>query len=250
MEPVRNARQVFSPLDEELGLLPGSLTPLQQEHLVHLALWVSFPKAVKLLTQLMGVQVSEATARRHTEEAGAAYEAVQNEQASHLMEEKEKKSKKGGAKSCQPKQRAVTEPETKVILSSDGAMVPLVGGIWAEAKTVVIGQVKSKKTPSKQRPEQQVEIVTLSYFSRLTDAETFGRLATVETERRGVCAAKEVCAVQDGAEWIQGFVDLHRPDAVRILDFAHAAGYLSEKARAGEGCWHSSARGVAGEAFA
>ena len=87
MEAVRNARPVFSPLDEELGLLPGSLTPLQQEHLVHLALWVSFPKAVKLLTQLMGVQVSEATARRHTEEAGAAYEAVQNEQASQLMGE-------------------------------------------------------------------------------------------------------------------------------------------------------------------
>ena len=46
----------------------------------------------------------------------------------------------------------------------------------------------------------------------------------METERRGVCQAKEVCAVQDGAEWIQGFVDLYRPDAVRILDFAHAAG--------------------------
>lgn len=194
---------------------------MQQEHL---ALWVSFPKAVKLLTQLMGVQVSEAPARRHTEEAGAAYEAVQNEQANQLVEEQEKKSKKGRAKSCQPNKRAAKEPETKVIFSSDGAMVPLVAGVWAEAKTVVIGQVESKKTPSKQRPEQQVETVNLSYFSRLTDAETFGRLATVETERRGVCQAKEVCAVQDGAEWIQGFVDLHRPDAVRILDFAHAAG--------------------------
>lgn len=227
-EPVRNAGQGFFPLDEELGLLPGSLTPLQQEHLVHLALWVSFPKAVKLLTKLMGVQVSEATARRQTEEAGAAYEAVQNEQASQLVEEEEKKSKKGRAKSCQPNTRTLKEPETKVILSNDGAMVPLVGGVWAEVKTVVIGHVKSKETPCKQRPEQQVETVTLSYFSRLTDAATFGRLATVETERRGVCQAKEVGAVQDGAEWIQGFVDLHRPDAVRILDFAHAAGYLGE----------------------
>jgi hypothetical protein len=215
-------------LDEELGLQPGSLTPLQLEHLVHLALWMPFAKAVQLLADLMGVQVSEATARRHTEEAGAAYEAVQNEQASQLVHEKEKKSKKGRARSCQPHQRAVKEPETKVILSSDGAMVPLVGGVWAEAKTVVIGQVKSKETPCKQRPGQQVEAVNLSYFSRLSDSETFGRLATVETERRGVCQAKEVCAVQDGAEWIQGFVDLHRPDAVRILDFAHAAGYLSE----------------------
>ena len=48
----------------------------------------------------------------------------------------------------------------------------------------------------------------------------------METERRGVSLATSVCAVQDGAEWIQGFVDLHAPDAVRILDFAHARGYL------------------------
>src|SRR6266581_5729198 len=122
-------RDGFFPLDEELGLLPGSLTPLQQEHLVHLALWVSFPKAVKLLAQLMGVQVSEATARRHTEEAGAAYEALQNEQASQLVHEQEKKSKQRRARSCQPKQGAVKEPATKLMLSSDGAMVPLVGGV-------------------------------------------------------------------------------------------------------------------------
>jgi hypothetical protein len=201
---------------------------LQQEHLVHLGLWVPFPKAVKLLSQLMGVQVSEATVGRQTEAAGAAYEAVQDEQANHLVHEQEKKSKKGRAKSCQPPPRPVTEPATKLLLSSDGAMVPLVGGVWAEAKTVVIGEVHSKERPCKQRPEQQVETVNLSYFSRLTDSETFGKLATVETERRGVSLAKEVGTVQDGAEWIQGFVDLHRADAVRILDFAHAADYLRE----------------------
>lgn len=213
-------------MDEELGLLPGSLTPLQQEHLVHLALWVSFPKALKLLSQLMGVQVSEATVRRQTEEAGAAYEALQNEQADQLMLEKEKKGKP--TKSCLPSHSAVKEPATQLMLSSDGAMVPLVGGVWAEAKTVVIAQIQPKEQVCKQRPEQRVEAVQLSYFSRLTDAETFGRLATVETERRAVSLAKAVCAVQDGAEWIQGFVDLQRPDAVRILDFAHAAAYLSE----------------------
>jgi hypothetical protein len=34
--------------------------------------------------------------------------------------------------------------------------------------------------------------------------------------------------VQDGAEWLQGLVDYHRADAVRILDFAHAAEYITE----------------------
>jgi hypothetical protein len=46
-----------------------------------------------------------------------------------------------------------------------------------------------------------------------------------------------VCAVSDGAEWIQGFVDFHRPDAVRILDFPHALGYVAQVGQAvyGEG---------------
>ena len=96
------------------------------------------------MSKLMGVDVSEATARRQTEAAGAAYEALQNAQASQLLHEQEKKSQKRRAKSCPG---AVKEPASKVLLSSDGAMVPLVGGVWAEAKTVVIGGVKSKEKP-------------------------------------------------------------------------------------------------------
>ena len=34
--------------------------------------------------------------------------------------------------------------------------------------------------------------------------------------------------MQDGAEWLQGLVDYHRADAVRMLDFAHAAEYINE----------------------
>jgi hypothetical protein len=37
-----------------------------------------------------------------------------------------------------------------------------------------------------------------------------------------------VCAVTDGADWLQGFIDLHRSDAVRILDFPHAAEHVSD----------------------
>ena len=42
MEPVQIVGQVFFPLDEELGLLPGSLTPKHQEHLAHLSTWMPF----------------------------------------------------------------------------------------------------------------------------------------------------------------------------------------------------------------
>jgi hypothetical protein len=110
-------------------------------------------------------------------------------------------------------------------MSSDGGLVPLRGGIWAEVKTLVIGEVLVANNE-----ETTARTTAHSYFSRMTDAATFADLASVEIERRGIERAGAVCAVQDGAEWLQGFVDSHRRDAVRILDFAHAAGYLGQVA--------------------
>ena len=46
--------------------------------------------------------------------------------------------------------------------------------------------------------------------------------------RRGVENAKAVAAVMDGAEWLQSFTDYHCPQAVRILDFAHAAEHINQ----------------------
>jgi hypothetical protein len=46
---------------------------------------------------------------------------------------------------------------------------------------------------------------------------------------------RTVCGIVDGADWCQQFFDSHRPDAVRILDFSHAAGYLAQIAQAAFG---------------
>jgi hypothetical protein len=82
-----------------------------------------------------------------------------------------------------------------------------------------------------------IQTRALSYFSRLTDSTTFQRVAVVETHRRGVETAGAVGAVTDGAEWCQSFVDFHRSDAVRILDFPHAGEHLAQIGQAvfGEG---------------
>jgi hypothetical protein len=105
---------------------------------------------------------------------------------------------------------------------------------WAEVKTLVLGQVNA---PVMEKGERGVHSSDLSYFSRMTDDKTFGRLALVETHRRGTETAAHVCAVTDGAEWEQGFLDLHRRDATRILDFSHATGYVAQAGQAvlGEG---------------
>jgi hypothetical protein len=185
------------------------------EGAVRLGAWVPFERLPDLLRWFTGADLGATTIRRLTETAGAAYVAVQTADVARL--ERECPAPPAGP----PVQQ----------VSVDGAMVPLRGaGEWAEVKTLAIGTVQPPVLSQEGEPE--VHVTELSYFSRMTDAETFGRLATVETHRRGVETAGTVCGVVDGAEWCQAFLALHRPDAVRILDFPHAAGYLAQVAQA------------------
>ena len=200
MGSVPSVAWAFSPLDEELELLPGCLTPHAHECLVRLGTWVPFGKSAQMMAEILQVEVSPATSRRYTEAAGAAYEAVQKEEVDRI--ERTVPPAPGGA--------------DRQMFSVDGAMVPLVKGEWAEVKTLVVGEVRATQQSD---GSQQVDTYQLSYFSRLTDADNFNRLALVETQRRGLENTPQVAAVVDGAEWIQGFIDTHRPDAVRILDF-------------------------------
>src|SRR5947207_12813972 len=91
MEHAPNVEQVFFPLDEELGLLPGSLAPRQQEHLVHLACFMPFDKAAEMIGVILSVQTNEETARQLTEHIGACMKAAQAEEndALHSQESTE-----------------------------------------------------------------------------------------------------------------------------------------------------------------
>jgi hypothetical protein len=213
MRPAPRVGAGVSPLDDELGLLPGRLSPRLQEQLVRLGTWMPFARAAGELAWLTRVSVSEATAGRLTEAAGAAQVAEQEVEQARI------------------EQQAPPPPRGPAVqlLSADGATVPLVGGVFAEVKTLAIGTVVVSDGTDRER---EVHATELSYFARLTDAATFTRAALVETQRRGTETAGLVVGVMDGAEWLQTFLDFHRRDAVRVLDFAHAVEYLATAAQA------------------
>jgi hypothetical protein len=199
----------FSPLDEELGLLPGNLTPRLQEALVRLSTHIpSFAKAARELAWFTGVTVHADTARQRTETAGSLLVAYETAEAARILHEHP-------APSCTP---------DTLLLSVDGAMIPLVHGQWTEVRTLAVGEVQP---PVASPTGPVVDTTKVSYFSRRTESATSGELATLELHRRGIEGARRVGAVVDGAAWCQSFVDLHYPEAVRILDFAHAAEYLT-----------------------
>src|SRR5579884_3531037 len=144
MEPVPVVGRGFFPLDEQLALPAGSsLTPRQQEHLVHLSSWMPFERAASMLHCLLGVQVSEATTRRQSEQAGALALAVQTQQAKAPSEDPPK-------------------PEARLAVSADGAYVPLLKGAWAHLRPGAIGEVAAE---GQSQGEPEVHVHQLSYFS-------------------------------------------------------------------------------------
>jgi hypothetical protein len=199
----------FFPLDEELALLPGKLTPREHECLVRLSGWMPFGRALEIVGDFLGIRVSQIVAQSYTETAGAMYVQMQEEEMIQLEQEMPEAAQ--GAERMQ--------------ISADGAMIPLLHGLWSEVRTLVIGEVQPAV---QEKGEWVVHTRNLSYFSRKVTAQQFQRLALVEMHRRGVEKAKEVVAVMDGADWEQSFVDFQCPGAIRILDFPHAAEHINQ----------------------
>jgi hypothetical protein len=130
MEYAPDADRGFFPLDEELELLPGILTPSGHESLVRLCGWMPFRRAEETIEDLLGIHVNKNICQEYTENAGAAYEQMQNEEVDEL------------GKNVPPSAQGAD----KMQISADGAMVPLVHGVWAEVRTVAIGEVEPAKS--------------------------------------------------------------------------------------------------------
>lgn len=172
-----------------------------------------FAAAADLLARCTGTRISAATVRRLTVAGGQTLRQLELDFTATV--------EAGTA-------AAAAAPREPLQLSVDGSMVPLVGGEWREVRVAAIGRLAGWGAAPR--------ATGLSYAATLGSAEAFGREALGEVHRRGVDRAATVVAVSDGAPWIQGFLDLHAPGAVRVLDFAHAAGYLAQAAQAAFGC--------------
>jgi hypothetical protein len=75
----------FFPLDEELELLPGKLTPKGYEQMVRVSSWMPFRRAVEMFGEFTEIKVSKIVSQRSTEKAGAVYEEMQKEEVEWLQ---------------------------------------------------------------------------------------------------------------------------------------------------------------------
>ena len=159
------------------------------------------------------VRVSKGGMRDVTMRHGQVADALIKEKAAYLE-----------ATAPQP----TAQPE-QMVMCTDGAMVQVTSGEWREVKTVTFGEFRPQWDARKRQVVTKTD--NISYFSRVENADAFSRSALVEWHRRGGENAHTVVAVQDGALWIQSFIDYHCPQAVRVIDFAHAQEYVATVGR-------------------
>lgn len=175
---------------------------------------MSFGEAAQEVKHSCRTEVSVWTVRRTCQRHGRAAEKVAREEVERLEEKAPTAKEKPG----------------RLLVSADGALIPLTNGEWREVKSVAIGVIEAAWQTKKCKVE--IKARELSYFSRSYRIREFERYALGELHRRGVENADEVVAVNDGAEWIQQFLNYHCPQATRIIDFSHAASYLAKAGKA------------------
>lgn len=182
-------------------------TPRVAATLARLGASLDFAEAAAVLRLATGVAVSEATARRSTYAAGEAALAVD------------------AAERLQLEQTLPEPPVAPAVLqlSIDATKVSVLHGGWTDMKLATFAEV----VPCVDADGQpDVTAVNLSYVARWQPADEFATTLTTEAHRRGVARAEQIASPNDGADWIQGVLDLVAPTAERILDEPHGAQHL------------------------
>lgn len=129
-----------------------------------------------------------------------------------------------------------------LVIGADGGRVQTrekkieTGSRWKEDKVLTI--TSCLKGDGVDRAPQKLLTTCLA---TMEDAKTFGQLARLEAEKRGIRKAVEVIGIHDGGNWIDPLWEEHFGCHQRILDYYHAAEHLHEVARAATAADSSSA---------
>ena len=176
--------QGFSPRDDALQVDGSGYTQDLRDLALELGTQLPFAPAARLFAKATGAPISATTVRRWTETVGELAVTLADEENAQLRQ-------------TLPEPPVTTSP---VVMETDGAMVPVLAGHWAEVKLLVRGCPEATATGA-------VRLTDLSSVARLADADTFIAQVHRECHRRGVETAPAVAAVPDGAIWLQGLVD-------------------------------------------
>lgn len=237
-----------APLDEALGIPRTGPSIGAREKICHAA---AATRSFKVASDVLKVQAGIELSRQHVR-------TIAEEEGRILVEEETEKVKRfeKGELEVKPEQT----PQL-IIVTCDGGRLQSRDFFKENGKKDKSHENKEEKGRKKKdrwkedkigviysaiaRPDQNAaygkykgaEAQTKTYCATMQPWERFGWMLRMEAEARGYIKAKVKLFLADGAKHIRDLKDLQFPEAIFILDWPHAAGHLSNSAKAafGEG---------------
>jgi len=221
------------PLDEELEFCAGGLSAGLEESAALAGVVEPFASAAELLARLLwtGVKLSHNRVRGATEDMGQTLAKAEDELVERVFES----DKRGLPEAPEqgPKRLYISADGTSVRCKATDEEVVEKGQnyVWHEAKVAALYETEEVTTSGKPG-EIIIKAKEIEYYADMADAQHFARLVWLKAYERGVSHAEEVILLGDGAQWIWLRLGMLFPQAIQILDWYHAEGYLVQVAQA------------------
>lgn len=214
-----HCKQSQLPWDAVLGLSERRITPGAAELTTLAGTLASFEQASeRILERMTGIQLSESTVQRVTEDAG------------QRLGERLVAGETFGEKKPWQWQRDA-QGKRCAYLSLDHICVPqqAAGGGKAEGRMAAVAMVFNARSEYEEQPPKDPHEVR--YLAGLYDLDELGRQWRRQAAQVGWDEADQQLALTDGAPCLEEFIRKNAPLAVPILDFYHASEHVAELAR-------------------
>lgn len=213
-----------APLDEALGIPAFGPSVDARQKICHAAaVGRSFEDGREILKEHGAMAMSAKHVRKLAEEEGGLQV---NERRQEVQTYQESRLKVDSS-----------EAPALLVVTTDGGRVQIrnedAGDRWKEDKIGVVYDAQPQPQANAESGAYEgAKAQTKTYAASMENWEFFGWMLRLEAERRGYSKAKVKLFLADGALHIRELKNLHFPEAVFILDWAHAAGHLSHCAKA------------------
>jgi len=203
------------PRDQQLGLGKRTLSPAASQVISIAGIQTSFAQSSEVtLQKLCGLKVSESTAQRVTEDAGARLKELLEEGETFGENKPLEWQRDASGKSC-----------AYVSLDATGVRQQGAGGTQAEGRMAYVGMIYNTQSTYDAR---RLEPHSVRYLSGFYELPELGRQLRRQAAAVGWDDAQQQIAISDGGSGLEEFMCVHFPLAERILDFWHASNHLVE----------------------
>jgi len=206
----------FFPLDEQLGVRSGSLSPVLSREVVWLSGVVAFEEVSEVLARIGGYTIPPSTVWELVEREGERLRAYQDHQLRQVSLDRTHWDSQH------------YDAQLRKGVSLDGGLMNIRDDGWKEFKVGVVSSLLAPQDQDDTQPDAVCQ--DMHYTAVLGTVEQFAPALWALAVRERVPYAGHVAVTADGAAWIWSLSSDLFPCSTPIVDWYHATQHLADAA--------------------